>query len=446
MKKTIYSIITVFLLFFSFGAKAQNALVDVENSLKNYVSFITNDSVAGRAAGSKGEKIVAAYIYDVLKNNGLTMLSPREGDDFKALLKDTIVSQNIIGIVEGYDPKLKNEYIVIGAHYDHLGFNKISINGKVVVQIYSGADDNASGVAGILELANFIEVNKYMFKRSVIFAFFGAEELGMLGSWYFVNRSFKEIDNVALMVNLDMVGRSGGDNYMRVFTVGQNLELNSIIESLSSRSASLNPVIANTDYFPSDHINFYEKGIPVALFTSGLHREYHTHKDIADRLDYGQMAQLLEYVYALAQRVANLDKNLAPVVLKQEFIGSDGKEIIYTQQDVDKKALFLHGDERQFLDKWVYPYLKYPQGALDSGISGRVTLEFIVNKNGVVENVTVVKSVSDDLDDEAVRVVSASPKWKPAKYKGEDVSVRISIPVEFKLLQRSTSPSFKVKK
>ena len=73
-------------------------------------------------------------------------------------------------------------------------------------------------------------------------------------------------------------------------------------------------------------------------------------------------------------------------------------------------------------------------------------MEFIVNKNGVVENVTVVKSVSDDLDDEAVRVVSASPKWKPAKYKGEDVSVRISIPVEFKLLQRSTSPSFKVKK
>ena len=86
--------------------------------------------------------------------------------------------------------------MVIGAHIDHLGINKVTVNGQEKVQIYSGADDNASGVASLIEIAKQVQQNKFMFRRSVIFAFFGAEEVGMAGSWYFLNRSFNNVDQI----------------------------------------------------------------------------------------------------------------------------------------------------------------------------------------------------------------------------------------------------------
>ena len=113
------------------------------------------------------------------------------------------------------------------------------------------------------------------------------------------------------------------------------------------------------------------------------------------------------------------------------------KEPVYTQYDVDKKAQFLHGDERQFLDKWVYPYVKYPDSAVAAGETGTVIVNFIVEKDGRVSHVEVVRGVSDDIDDEVMKVISASPKWKAAQLKGTPVRVKISVPVEFRLSNSS---------
>lgn len=407
----------------------------IGQSLKKYVEFISADSLLGRAPGSKGEKLVANFIYDELLKIGVEMISPRDGDDFYMALKDTIHSRNVIGVVPGYDPVLKNEYIVIGAHIDHLGVNRVSQNGTEVVQIYSGADDNASGVATVLEVAKQVVGRQFLFRRSVIFAFFGAEEVGMAGSWYFLNRSFKEVDKIVMMINLDMVGRSGGENKMQVFTAGQHPELTSILNGLSQRTFSLKPQVSPTDYFPSDHRLFYEKNIPIALFTSGIHRDYHTPRDQSDRLDYTQMEYLSEYVAALAEEVANRNQRLLPGVKSTPSAGqnTDQGDVIYTQQDVDKKALFLHGDEIQFLNKWVYPYIKYPESALIMGVEGRVIAEFIIEKDGRVSNVTIVRGIDDDLDNEVLKVITASPKWKAAQYRGNPVRVKVAVPVEFKL-------------
>ncbi len=109
------------------------------------------------------------------------------------------------------------------------------------------------------------------------------------------------------------------------------------------------------------------------------------------------------------------------------------KERVYTLYDVDKKPSFLNGGEEQFLNRWIYDYIKYPKAAIENGIQGKVIVEFVIEKDGSVSSVKVVKSAGDLLDAEAVKVISASPKWKPGMKGGEAVRVKMAVPVEFKL-------------
>lgn len=426
------------------GRAYAQRLDSIEISLRKNVAYLTDSSMLGRGAGSEQEKRAAAYLYDQLLDAGVIMLTPETGEDFYIVHNgDTLHSQNVIGIVEGYDPKLRNEYVVVGAHYDHLGTSVLKRDGKEVEQIYYGADDNASGVATLIEVARQVASQHFMFRRSVIFALFGAEELGMMGSWYFLNRSFRHTDDIVAMINLDMVGRSGRDNTMQVYTADANVEMMEIINWLSGRALSIAPKYTPTDYFPSDHRNFYQKGIPVALFTSGTHRDYHTVRDTPDKLDYSQMEKLVEYVYSMAEVLANKEERIRCATQVKGNGLKDGKETVYTQATVDKRATFLHGDEGQFLNRWVYDYIKYPDSAIRNGIEGRVIAEFIVGSDGKVRDVEIVRGLDDEIDAQVVKVIMASPKWKPAILRGKEVSVRVSVPVEFKL---SKSGSLKIKK
>ena len=418
----------------------------VEINLKRNVAYLTDSARLGRKAGSAQELDVARYLHNQLEKAGVFMLSPEDGEDFYLTVQgDTIHSRNVIGVVEGYDPKLKNEYVVIGAHYDHLGTSYLKRDGEDQLQIFFGADDNASGVATLVEVAKQVAAQHYVFRRSVIFALFGAEELGMVGSWYFLNRSFREVENIVAMINLDMVGRSGRDNRLQVYTADANIELMGIINTLSGRALSIAPQYTPTDYFPSDHRLFYEKGIPVALFTSGVHRDYHTVRDTPDKLDYKQMESLVEYVFAMAQVLSDRDGRIRAASSKRtmEEAPDKGEERVYTQEAVDKRASFLHGNEEQFLNRRVYEYLKYPESAIRNGVEGKVVVEFVVDAKGKVRDVEIVKGVDEELDAQVVKVISASPKWKPAQIKGREVSVKISLPVEFRLTK---SPTFKIKK
>ena len=426
------------------GRAYAQRLNSIEISLRKNVAYLTDSSMLGRGAGSEQEKRAAAYLYDQLLDAGVIMLTPETGEDFYIVHNgDTLHSQNVIGIVEGYDPKLRNEYVVVGAHYDHLGTSVLKRDGKEVEQIYYGADDNASGVATLIEVARQVASQHFMFRRSVIFALFGAEELGMMGSWYFLNRSFRHTDDIVAMINLDMVGRSGRDNTMQVYTADANVEMMEIINWLSGRALSIAPKYTPTDYFPSDHRNFYQKGIPVALFTSGTHRDYHTVRDTPDKLDYSQMEKLVEYVYSMAEVLANREERIRCATQVKGNGSKDGKETVYTQATIEKRATFLHGDEGQFLNRWVYDYIKYPDSAIRNGIEGRVIAEFIVGSDGKVRDVEIVRGLDDEIDAQVVKVIMASPKWKPAILRGKEVSVRVSVPVEFKL---SKSGSLKIKK
>lgn len=407
---------------------------EIQDALKRHVNVLTADSLMGRRGGSEGEKKAADYISKRMQEYGLTLFFPGEGQDFSFVSTkgDTIYSRNILGIVEGSDKNLKNEYIVVGAHMDHLGFETIKYNGKDSVMIYRGADDNASGVACMLEIAKMVSERRILFKRSVIFVAFGAEESGMTGSWYFVNRAFKQKEKIHFMLNLDMVGRSSGLNRPTLYTVLPNIELSDVYNQLKTKTLVLDPLFSNRDYFPSDHQPFSQSGIPVTLITTGLHREYHSLKDTPSLLDYKQMEDICDYAFAMLQTVSDRFGMLR----RTAFATDQDKSVetgIFSISEVTSRPQFLHGDERQFLKRWVYANMKYPVEAIKEGIQGRVIVEVIIEKNGEVGDVSVLESADLLLAQEAVRVVKASPKWKPAKIGTQPVRTRISIPIEFRL-------------
>jgi protein TonB len=153
------------------------------------------------------------------------------------------------------------------------------------------------------------------------------------------------------------------------------------------------------------------------------------------------MGQLVEYVYAMAQTIADRDERIGKGGA-DESAGS-GKGKVYVPATVDKMATFLNGGVEKFLERWVYEYIKYPDSAIRNGIRGTVVAEFVVDAKGKVKDVRIVGSLDDDIDAQVVKVIGASPKWKPATVAGKPVSVKISVPVEFKLAK---SGSFKIKK
>ena len=409
--------------------------------LEDHVVFLTSDSLGGRRAGSPGETAAAEYVYDCLYEAGVTMLSGREGQEFSIVLEDdTVMSRNIVGIVNGYDDRLKNQYVVIGANMDHLGTNMMTVDGKSVAQIFPGANDNASGIAVMLEVARRVAASAFLFKRSVIFVGFGAKEQGMAGSWYFVNRTFPYADSISVMLDVRMVGGSGPMSRFTYYNGTSSPEINSLVDGLSQTGAFYIPergvgVLPSGDYLP-----FYEKNIPVVLFTTGQSRSVRTTSDTADLLDYESMDYVCDFLYNFIREAANRELMIdRPRIYPEESSGTvmtDGGDRVYSPYEVDTPPRFFRGDVGTFLTEWVYTYLKYPDVPLSQGVSGTITVEFIVEKDGSVTNVRAVRGNDQYLEDEAVRVIAASPKWKPGVFGGEKVRVKYSIPVEFRLKKR----------
>ena len=408
--------------------------------LEDHVTLLSSDSLGGRLAGSSGEKMAAEYMYTGLEAMGVTMLTPVTGQDFAVIQNgDTVYSRNIIGMVEGCDSLLRNQYIVVGANLDHLGTNVMTVDGKAVSQVFPGADDNASGIACVMEVARRVASSRFLFRRSVIFAGFGAGELGRAGSWYFVNRTSVSPDSVSVMVDVRMVGQSGQINPFTYYTGVSNPEINSLVSGLADVGAFYTPVQGDGVLPYGDYLPFYEENVPVMLLTTGPDRNARTVRDKADLLDYATMDYICDFIYNFVREAANRDQMIdRPEILSGEPAApaQTSGERVYSSFEVDTPPEYFKGDVMTFLNEWVYTYLRYPDIPLSQGISGTVTVEFIVEKDGSVTNVRAVSGVDQYLEDEAVRVISASPKWKPGVLGGEKVRVRYSVPVEFRLKKR----------
>ncbi len=209
---------------------------------------------------------------------------------------------NVVGILPGADSQLRQQYVVIGAHYDHLGWGKYgSLYRGKEPRIHYGADDNASGVATVLEVARRLVHNPI--KRSVIVAFFGAEEMGLLGSKYLVDHFPVPLDSVVMMLNLDMVGRLK-QNRLTMMGTGTSPDWAALVDSIKTKFGL--DISTTADGFgPSDHASFYAKNIPVLFLFTGLHSDYHRPTDTWEKLNYEGMLTIAAVAEDILHRVGN---------------------------------------------------------------------------------------------------------------------------------------------
>ena len=440
MKRTILTLFAAFLCLTLAGQYRTGyaSLNDSETvaALKEHVGYIASPSMLGRAPGSDGERETALYVTQVLQSYGVDVLSGEEGDLFGMRQEggDTLTSRNVIGFIPGHDKSLKDKYIVIGARMDNLGTMTMTVDGEKRTVIFNGANGNASGVAMLLELSRMLKTNAALLRRSVIIAAFGASGTMFAGSWYFLNRSFADVKNIEAMVDLDVLGAGSGGFYAYTFS---NPDMNVIAETLGNTLQPVQPELTTAQPFVSDQLSFYDREIPSVLFTTGRYSEYQTHRDTEAIIEYEPMERELEYIYNYTVSLANGPRpifNAESEVRRRTENG--GRAIPY--YDCDRKPSFLGStDPRVFLEKWVYQYLKYPDAAVRDGIQGRVLVDFVIDESGKVTDVKVLKGVDPLLDDEAVRVIAASPAWKPGLVRGKKVKAEISLYVEFRLEKKN---------
>jgi hypothetical protein len=214
------------------------------------------------------------------------------------------VTANIVGLVEGSDPILKNEYVVLGAHMDHLGMGEVgSLNPTRRPAIHNGADDNASGTAGVLQLGAYFGGAQPRPKRSLVLMCFSGEERGLLGSAYYVNHPLVPLDKTVAMLNMDMIGRLR-DNKLVVGGTGTAKEWNTLLNEVN-QSLHLNIARSDSGFGASDHQSFYIKNLPVLFFFTGLHEDYHKPSDTAEKINYDDAARIVRMVAAMTEKVGN---------------------------------------------------------------------------------------------------------------------------------------------
>lgn len=408
---------------------------EVVSAMKEQVEYLSSAMLEGRKAGSEGEREAAAYVSDMLSSYGLDVLSGEDGDVFGLRQEngDTLRSRNVLAYIPGYDPNLRDHYIVIGARLDNLGTSEITVDGVKRRTIYYGANGNASGLAMLMQLARKLKTNSVLLRRSVIVAAFGSSLDMGAGSWYFLNRSFAGADKIDAMINLDMLGTASSGFY--AYTAS-NQDLNAIVSRLSGTLQPIQPTLVSLEPVSSDHRSFYEKEIPAIFFTTGMYPEYNSGKDTASVLEYDDMERELEYIYNFTLELVNGEK---PGFRVKDERGRKyvKDEDVVPYYECDVKPVFLgSADPSVFMSKWVYVYLRYPREAVEAGVQGRVLVDFVIDKRGKVTDVKVIRGVSDALDAEAVRVISASPDWKPARVRGKKVRCEMSVYVDFKLERR----------
>ncbi len=284
------------------------------DDFKAHITYLSSDGLAGRSSGTPGDRLAKDYIVNHFTNAGGSaerFVEVQEHYVSKSRLKpkNKVKTYNIIATLPGNDKKLKNEYVVIGAHYDSVK-NTLGL-------IHNGADDNGSGTSMILELfEKFASENNH--KRTLVFMAFGGEELGLLGSKHYVNNPTIDLSKVQLMVNLDMVGRMDEEN---------NVELGGS-PSAKNFSSKLHPFFVNSKiniidlgkgiFSRSDHYNFYKKDIPVLFFFTGIHPDYHTATDDEDKINYDGMMEISKIVEPIIAEFANVEERLVFETMEEE--------------------------------------------------------------------------------------------------------------------------------
>ena len=304
-----YTLILIFLIAFI----ACDNNTNNSNKIKDDVAFLADDKLEGRQTGTEGEKKAAEYIVKRFKELGLEpkgtkgfiqnfsfkpKTNPHEEVKFNTNGDGTITGKNIVAFL---DNKAKNT-IIIGAHYDHLGYGGDgSLYRDTIKAIHNGADDNASGTAVMLDLARKLKSKNT--NNNYLFMAFSGEEMGLLGSNYFVKNPTIDTKAVSYMFNMDMVGKLKQDSTLAVYGVGTSPMFKQV---LNAHNKDFKLVMSESGTGPSDHTSFYLADIPVLHFFTGQHEDYHKPSDDAEKLNYEGMNMISDFIYNI---ITDLDDN-----------------------------------------------------------------------------------------------------------------------------------------
>ena len=299
-----------------------------ENKIKEDVSYLADDKLEGRGTGTEGEKKAAEYIANRFKSIGLEgrgtngyfqdftfkpKTDPHSEVKFTETNSDsTLTGRNILAFLDNN----ASQTIVIGAHYDHLGWGSEGslYRGEDKV-IHNGADDNASGVSVMLNLASKLkETNK---GNNYLFMAFSGEEMGLLGSNYFVKNATIDTDSINYMLNMDMVGRLKVDSTLAVYGTGTSPIFKQVVTATND---NFKIVEHESGVGPSDHTSFYLNDIPVLHFFTGQHEDYHKPSDDSDKLNYAGMELISDFIYNI---ITDLDDNGEIAFRKTKNEGKD---------------------------------------------------------------------------------------------------------------------------
>ncbi|MFD0799647.1 M28 family peptidase [Maribacter chungangensis] len=302
-------IITMLLLIFTFSVSCKKE-VPKKISLQEDISFLANDSLLGRETGTPQELMAASYIQQRMENIGLLpkgnagtyfqtfTFKPKTDPHSEAQFVSgdgTITGTNVIGYIDNNTDKT----VIIGAHYDHLGMGgegSLYAEGEA---IHNGADDNASGVGIMLQLAQRLQDT--LTGSNYLFIGFSGEEMGLLGSNYFCKNPTIDFDSANYMINMDMVGRLREDKTLSITGTGTAPVWNQV---LNSTNAHFKLVLGESGMGPSDHTSFYLQDIPALHFFTGQHEDYHKPSDDSEKLNYEGMKMIEDYIVDV---IAELD-------------------------------------------------------------------------------------------------------------------------------------------
>lgn len=300
------------------GGDLTSSLSLIERSvMQQELTFLTRDEWRGRLAGTPENDAAADWIIEQIKGLGI---QPGNNGQYKQSFTisklGNVRSNNIIGVIPGNDPQLKNEFIVIGAHMDHAGnlqkgytCSKGSASSN---SICNGADDNGSGTVTLLNIAKALVKSKSDLKRSILIMWFSGEEEGLVGSHYFVNNPTIPLQNVKVMINLDMVGYLRQNNN-RLFAIGTTAEKNEfkIAKKITEKYAGVSLNALKEAQGGSDHAPFMGKGIPAIFFHTGVssNPNYHKTSDTVDQIDFAGMETAGRIAFETLHTFANAEKS-----------------------------------------------------------------------------------------------------------------------------------------
>lgn len=320
--------IAIFYISLLLGGCAVTSTDITVNDIKRHISILASDSLEGRRTGEPGAEKAARYIANEFSRVGLIPVvqgNPHSSyyqhfefseKQFDSTKKVKTQGMNVIGIIRGNDPVLRDEAVVVGAHYDHLGYGgRNALDSSKA--IHYGADDNASGTAGILELAEYFASNKSSLKRSVLFMAFSGEEEGLFGSQHYTKEPLMSLEKTQAMINMDMVGRLNDSSILIVEGIGTSPVWKDLINSFDE-SKPFKLRFKPDGVGPSDHSPFYRKGVPILFFFTGLHKDYHKATDTKEKINYEGQKLVLDLVRRTIEDVASRSDTIPYTIVPED--------------------------------------------------------------------------------------------------------------------------------